>query len=181
MENHLRSEAGDPLMRWRLLQRGLWVHGVSTLFEYFTELAHYELSSVAADISCPALITAAENDPIAIGAPKLHAAIGAQRKTLISFTAAEGAGGALQPSSRVGASSTNAASTGSTKRCRSWPDCRSVDVMPSGIRRHFCLTSAAPARAPDVPEFARLAPSFIRQAASGHRACAGEGSRAEDV
>jgi pimeloyl-ACP methyl ester carboxylesterase len=93
MENHLRSDAGDPLMRWRLIQRGLWVHGVSTLFDYFAELARYELSSVAAEIACPALVTLAEDDPIAIGAPKLHAGIGAQRKTLISFSAAEGTGG----------------------------------------------------------------------------------------
>jgi len=93
MEAHLRSQAGDPLMRWRLLQRGLWVPGVNTLHDYFVELARYELSSVAADIRCPTLITSAEDDPIAIGAPKLHAAIGAQRKALFAFTAAEGAGG----------------------------------------------------------------------------------------
>ena len=93
MESHLRSDESDPLMRWRLIQRGLWVHGVSTLFEYFAELSRYELSPVAADITCPALITSTEDDAIAIGAPKLHAAIGAKRKTLIAFTSAEGAGG----------------------------------------------------------------------------------------
>ncbi|MGZ4330898.1 MAG: alpha/beta hydrolase family protein [Solirubrobacteraceae bacterium] len=93
MENHLRSEAGDPLMRWRLLQRGLWVHGVDTLFEYLCELTRYELSPIAANITCPTLIAAADDDPIAIGAPKLHAGIGAHRKALIPFSSADGTGG----------------------------------------------------------------------------------------
>ena len=31
MEEHLRSDQADPMLRWRLIQRGLWVHGKDTL------------------------------------------------------------------------------------------------------------------------------------------------------
>ena len=67
MESYLRSDAADPLLRWRLLQRGLWVHGKETLFDYLAEMTNYELSPVAANITCATLLTAADGDPIASG------------------------------------------------------------------------------------------------------------------
>jgi alpha-beta hydrolase superfamily lysophospholipase len=100
MEEYLRSPDADPLMRWRLIQRGLWVHGVPTFFDYAKEMTRYELSSVAGRITCPSLITQAEGDPIAAGAPRLLEAIGAERKTLVRFTAAEGAGGHCEGTAR---------------------------------------------------------------------------------
>ena len=93
MEEWLRGPDADPLVRWRVLQRGLWVHGKDTVFDYFADLCRYELSPVAHRIGCPTLVTAAEGDPIAAGAPKLYEAIPAERKKLVRFTAAEGAGG----------------------------------------------------------------------------------------
>jgi pimeloyl-ACP methyl ester carboxylesterase len=100
MESYLRSDAADPMLRWRLLQRGLWVHGKETLFDYLAEMTNYELSPVAANITCATLLTAAEGDPIASGAPKLLDAVAAKRKALISFTEADGAGGHCEGTAR---------------------------------------------------------------------------------
>jgi pimeloyl-ACP methyl ester carboxylesterase len=93
MEERLRGEDADPALHWRLLQRGLWVHGVDTLFDVFAEVSRFELSSVAEHITCPVLLTAAEGDPLAAGTPKLFETVGAERKELVRFTAAEFAGG----------------------------------------------------------------------------------------
>jgi pimeloyl-ACP methyl ester carboxylesterase len=93
MEQSLRSPGADPFMRWSLIQRGLWVHGKGTLFDYLADAVRFEVSSVAANIRCPTLVTAAEADPIAAGAPTLFDAVGAGRKILIRFSEAEGAGG----------------------------------------------------------------------------------------
>jgi hypothetical protein len=82
------------------LQRGLWVHGVDTLFDYLAEVGRYRISTVAAEISCPTLITAAEGDPVGAGAPRLYDAITADRKVLLEFTAAEGAGGHCEAEGR---------------------------------------------------------------------------------
>lgn len=98
MEKWLAEEA-EPLMRWRLAQRGLWVHGVDSLFELFKALNEFELSSVAGQISCPTLVTMAEGDPMAAGAPQLHEAIDAPKR-LLKFSAAEGAGGHCEAMAR---------------------------------------------------------------------------------
>lgn len=100
MEEWLHSSQADPMLRWRVLQRGLWVHGVDNLFDYFVTMLDYELSPVAGLISCPTLITAAEEDPIAAGAPMLLAAINAPKR-LVRFTAAEGAGGHCEGAART--------------------------------------------------------------------------------
>jgi pimeloyl-ACP methyl ester carboxylesterase len=93
MEEWLRGPDADPALRWRLIDRGLWVHGLDTVFDYFVEMCRYELSSVAEGIRCPTLLTAAEGDPIAAGAQRLLDAIAADDKDLVPFTLAEGAGG----------------------------------------------------------------------------------------
>ncbi|MQA75191.1 MAG: alpha/beta fold hydrolase [Solirubrobacterales bacterium] len=100
MEDGLRGPDADPDLHWRLIQRGLWVHGKQTLFEYFADAARFEVSPVAGRIACPTLITAAEGDPGGAGAPKLYEAVGAERKELISFTTAEGAGGHCEATAR---------------------------------------------------------------------------------
>jgi len=98
MDTWLREKA-DPLLRWRLLDRGLWVNGVETLFDYFVSMLGFELSSVASEIACPALLTQAEGDPIAAGAQRLHDAITTE-KALVHFTQAEGAGGHCETMAR---------------------------------------------------------------------------------
>jgi pimeloyl-ACP methyl ester carboxylesterase len=100
VEEYLRGPDADPTLSWRLIQRGLWVHGKASLFDYFAEMLHFELSPVAANISCPTLLTAAEDDPIAAGAPKLLDAISSDRKALIRFTQSEGAGGHCEGAGR---------------------------------------------------------------------------------
>ncbi len=100
MEEALRSPDADPFMRWVLLQRGLWVHGKDTLFDYLADAVRFEVSPVAGNIRCPTLVTAAEGDPIAAGAQTLFDSVGAQRKLLIRFTQAEGAGGHCEAMAR---------------------------------------------------------------------------------
>jgi pimeloyl-ACP methyl ester carboxylesterase len=100
LEEALRRPDADPSLRWRLLQRGPWVHGTPTLFEYFAEMTRYELSPVAGNIACPTLVSQAENDPIAANADKLLAALTVERKELVRFTAAEGAAGHCEATAR---------------------------------------------------------------------------------
>jgi len=100
MEEWLVGPKGDPMLRWALLQRGKWVHAKPTLFETLADLARFRLSDVADRIGCPTLLTQAENDPISAAALKLHDALTVERKTLIKFTAAEGAGDHCEASGR---------------------------------------------------------------------------------
>lgn len=92
MEEQLRSEDADPMLRWRLIDRGLWATGTDSLFDFFARMSEFELSSVAGGISCPTLLTMAENDLISAAAPRLLEAIPGPGE-LIRFTDAEGAGG----------------------------------------------------------------------------------------
>ena len=55
-------------------------------------MSRYRLSDVAGRISCPTLVAWAEGDAIAAGAERLYEALGCP-KTLVRFTAAEGANG----------------------------------------------------------------------------------------
>ena len=78
-------------MRWALLQRGLWVHGVKSLGDYAEAALAMTLEGRVGDIRCPTLLTTAENDPLSQGAEALLAEL-ACPKALLRFTAAEGAG-----------------------------------------------------------------------------------------
>ncbi|QUH03267.1 alpha/beta fold hydrolase [Saccharopolyspora erythraea] len=100
MVEWLESPEAPAEMRWKLLQRGLWVHGVPTLFEYMRAMMDFQLSPVAARIRCPTLVTQSENDPLAGAAGMLHDSVGATRKALVRFTAAEGAGGHCEATAR---------------------------------------------------------------------------------
>ena len=99
-EDFVRGPDADPMLRWRLIQRGLWVNDKETLFDYFVDMLRFEVSSAAANITCPALLTAAEGDPVAAGAPKLLDAISSDRKVLLNFTLAEGAAGHCEGGAR---------------------------------------------------------------------------------
>jgi pimeloyl-ACP methyl ester carboxylesterase len=92
LDPHLQAMTAHPGIHWRLVQRGLWVHGLQTLGQYVVELGRYTLSDVAAAISCPTLVAQAEGDPISAHAERLYAALDCP-KTLIRFTLAEGCGG----------------------------------------------------------------------------------------
>jgi pimeloyl-ACP methyl ester carboxylesterase len=90
MEAWLRDTA-DPMLRWKVIQRGLWVNGASSLFDYCVAMLDYALSPVASQIACPTLVTMAEDDPVAQNAPHLYGALQVP-KALLRFTRAEGAG-----------------------------------------------------------------------------------------
>jgi predicted alpha/beta-fold hydrolase len=81
----------NPALKWTLVQRGFWVHGVTSFTEYVKALAQFTVSDRVQQIQCPVLITKAENDPIAGAAQTLFDAIQAPR-TFKHFTAEEGAG-----------------------------------------------------------------------------------------
>jgi dienelactone hydrolase len=99
IEQALRSPKADPITRWRLIQRLLWVHGKSNLYDLAREISRFEISAVAQNISCPTLLTAAEGDPIGKGARTLYNALVCP-KTLMDFTLAEGSGGHCEALSR---------------------------------------------------------------------------------
>ncbi len=100
MQEYLEGPDGDPSLRWALLQRGLWVNDKPTLFDLLASLTRYRISDVADQISCPTLITQSEGDPVGAGAEKLFDALTVERKMLLNFTAAEGAGGHCEATAR---------------------------------------------------------------------------------
>jgi pimeloyl-ACP methyl ester carboxylesterase len=90
-EEWLRGPDAPSMLRWSLIQRGLWVNGVDSVYDYAVDMFRYELSTVAKNIACPTFLSKAEADPVADYAPELNAAITAP-KVLVPFTVAEGAG-----------------------------------------------------------------------------------------
>ena len=62
-----RSSPGCPHNhdgRWRMEQRGPFVHGVATSVEALRTLADYSMEGHYDQVTCPTLLTAAENDPL---------------------------------------------------------------------------------------------------------------------
>lgn len=83
--------AADRALRWKVVQRGFWVNGMPNLRAYLAEIERYTLKGRAESIRCPTLLAVAENDPLAAGAETLYNALRCP-KTMVRFTAAEGAG-----------------------------------------------------------------------------------------
>ena len=86
--DHIMSDAS---LRWSIVQRAFWVHGIDSLADYLRIAKDYELSSVVDRIRCPTLVTQAENDPVARFAGRLYDALTCP-KELLRFIEAEGAG-----------------------------------------------------------------------------------------
>ena len=80
-----------PHAKWGVLQRGFWVNGADNLGDWLKAVAPFTLGDRAADIRCPTLLTMAENDVLGKDAPALSEKLTCP-KTLLRFTAAEGAG-----------------------------------------------------------------------------------------
>jgi pimeloyl-ACP methyl ester carboxylesterase len=99
LERQLRSPKADPMIRWQILQRGFWVHGVKSIYDLALELSRFEISGVTDKISCPTLIATSDGDPLSAEAETLYSALRC-RKRLIQFTTAEGAGGHCESLSR---------------------------------------------------------------------------------
>lgn len=90
---------GDAAMRWKVVQRGFWVHGVSDLRGYLASAELFTLKGRAELIRCPTLITQPENDMLAADAGTFLDALTCP-KTLMRFTAAEGADGHCEMGNR---------------------------------------------------------------------------------
>ena len=78
-------------LHWALIQRAFWVHGVDNLRDLFATMRDLAIDAHVERIRCATLLTAAENDPLARSAERLLAALH-DPKTLLRFSAAEGAG-----------------------------------------------------------------------------------------
>lgn len=89
----------DPTRAWSL-RRGMWVHGLATPFDYVRATAEYSLVGRAEQITCPTLVTHAENDPISAFARQLYDAL-TVAKQYLDFTSAEGAGEHVEGGARA--------------------------------------------------------------------------------
>ena len=89
----------NPQLNWTFVQRGLWVHRVDTLMDYLRACVSFRLSDRVSAITCPTLITMADNDPVAMNAKHLYDALTCP-KTFVRFTAAEGADDHCEGSAR---------------------------------------------------------------------------------
>lgn len=81
----------NPELRWKIVSRGFWVNGTTTLREYVASAYEYQLAGRASDIRCPVLVTAAANDPLAGDADGFAATL-SPPGTVVHFSALEGAG-----------------------------------------------------------------------------------------
>jgi alpha-beta hydrolase superfamily lysophospholipase len=81
----------DRELRWKVVQRGFWVHGVDNLRDYLAAAEQFTMHAHTGLIRCPTLLTMPENDPIAAATPSFFEALRC-RKTLLCFSASEGAG-----------------------------------------------------------------------------------------
>lgn len=94
-----KALTADPGMRWKVVQRGFWVHGVSTLQAYLATALTFTLDGRIDGIRCPTVLTMAENDRLAQGAPVLFDRLSCP-KALLRFAAAEGAGDHCETANR---------------------------------------------------------------------------------
>lgn len=86
-------------LRWSIVQRGFWVNGVDTLRDFLRMSERFTIDGRVERITCPTLIAQAENDPIAETAEALFDKLTC-RKTLIRFTASDGADGHCEMGNR---------------------------------------------------------------------------------
>jgi pimeloyl-ACP methyl ester carboxylesterase len=82
---------GDRKLRWSVEQRGFWVNGVDNFRDYLRSVETFTLAGRTEHITCPTLLTLAESDPLTAGTLDLYNALRCP-KTLLRFTAREGAG-----------------------------------------------------------------------------------------
>ncbi|HXX29100.1 MAG TPA: alpha/beta fold hydrolase [Myxococcaceae bacterium] len=90
---------GNRQMRWKVIQRGFWVHGVDNLRAYLASAELFTMNGRAERIRCPTLLTQAEGDGLAAGAGAFFDALRCP-KTLLRFSTAEGADGHCEMENR---------------------------------------------------------------------------------
>ncbi len=80
----------DRKIHWSVVQRGFWVHGATDIRGFLRCIEPFTMQGREELITCPTLLTCAENDRLSVGAQSLFDALRCP-KTLLRFTAAEGA------------------------------------------------------------------------------------------
>ena len=83
--------AGNPSLQWKIVQRGLWVHGLSTIADYLAVAEDFTINGRIGDIRCPVMMTLAERDGHAAGTNAVVSELKVPYPNM-TFTAAEGAG-----------------------------------------------------------------------------------------
>ena len=84
--------AGDRGLHWKIIQRGFWTNGASSVSGFLAEMDRWKLdSATVAQIQCPMLVTAAESDMASSNAKDLYDALQCP-KQFVQFTNADGAG-----------------------------------------------------------------------------------------
>ncbi|MCW5893122.1 MAG: alpha/beta fold hydrolase [bacterium] len=91
LDRFMAMVEGDRRLRWTIVQRGFWVHGLTSLRDYLAAVETFTLDGRTERIRCPTLLTVGEDDRLGASAPALYAALRGPRE-LLRFTAAEGAG-----------------------------------------------------------------------------------------
>jgi dienelactone hydrolase len=91
LEGIWQAVTANRKLRWTIVQRGFWVHGVDNLRDYLRSIEQFTMAGRAELISCPTLVTLAEADPLAARAQGFFDALRCP-KDLIRFAAADGAG-----------------------------------------------------------------------------------------
>ncbi|TPE48799.1 alpha/beta hydrolase family protein [Amaricoccus solimangrovi] len=81
----------SPRLRWLVVRRGFFVHGVADVGAYLAATSAFTLDGRLGSIRCPVLLTRAEKDPHAASAERISEALGG-RGRILRFAAAEGAG-----------------------------------------------------------------------------------------
>ena len=75
--------AVNKSLKWRVVQRGFWANGQTNLRDYLREIERFTLDGRVEAIRCPTLLTAAENDPLAKGAQRLHDALKCRKRIVL--------------------------------------------------------------------------------------------------
>ncbi|WP_454914907.1 alpha/beta hydrolase family protein [Xanthobacter sediminis] len=91
---------GNRQMYWKVVQRAFWVHGVDNLRDYLAAAELFTMTGRAELIGCPTLLTQSENDGLSAGVGAFFEALRCP-KTLLHFTAAEGADGHCEMQNRT--------------------------------------------------------------------------------
>ncbi|QVQ28432.1 alpha/beta hydrolase family protein [Achromobacter deleyi] len=89
----------NPAFKWKIVQRGFWVHGVDNLRDYLCSIEQFTMDGRVGEIACPTLMTLAENDPLAGGTQAFFDQLRCP-KELLRFSAAEGAGDHCETANR---------------------------------------------------------------------------------
>jgi alpha-beta hydrolase superfamily lysophospholipase len=88
----MRAFERDRVLYWKIVKRGFWTAGVPDLSAWLEEMTRWKLDEgLVAEIRCPTLVTAADNDLASTNARELYDALTCP-SGFIRFVDADGAG-----------------------------------------------------------------------------------------